>query len=88
MFCTFTTERGALILRTQDVRRLEDTPEGCMLAFVEEGHMYYITIAGTAADHLARLKAEELAAIDAARRRQARVTDGMPMVPVTRGKAR
>lgn len=86
MFCTFTTEHGTFILRTQDVRRLEDTPAGCTLAFAENDHLCYITIVGTTTENLARLKEEELAVMTAAQQLQQRQQQGYPMLPIPRGK--
>jgi hypothetical protein len=93
MLSTFTTSDGTLIIRTQDIRRIEDAPEETTLAYWEEGHMVYRPIQGTARENLDRLKQEELDEIAAATARQLalqaqqqRVQNGLPQVPLLRGK--
>ena len=99
MFCTFTTEHGTLIIRTEDVRRIEDSVRYdlkekvnvpvCVVEWTPNGtERCFQTVHGTAAENLARLKAEELAAIEAAQRLQQRQGDGLPLMPVPRGRAR
>lgn len=93
MLSTFTTEHGTLIIRTQDIRRIEDTEgEGCRLAWNEEDGSHFAKIEGTAQENLDRLKAEELDAIAqaearqlAAQQAQQRVQQGFPPIPILRG---
>lgn len=104
MFSTFTTKDGTLILRTQDVRRLEDRPHNdgesstCVVVWVENEHSLEPLcrdVLGTARENLDRLKAEELAAVKAAhefeRQLQQPATKApalAPIVPVGRGRLR
>lgn len=85
MLTTSTTERGALVIRSEDLRRLEDTPEGCMLCFVEEGQRTYTTILGTAAENRDRIIAEEGRALAVYEEMQARTRQGYGALPVVRG---
>ena len=104
MFCTFTTKDGVLILRTQDVRRLEDRPHNdgessmCVVVWVENEHSLeplYRDVLGTARENLDRPRAEEHAAVKAAHEfeRQlqqpaTRAPAPVPIVPIGRGRIR
>lgn len=88
MLSTFTTEHGALIIRTQDIRAIEDKEGRCIVVWVIEGADIVVQtrrIEGTAAENYARLQAEELELIGAAHERQVRAERGYPMLPVPRG---
>lgn len=88
MFSTFTKDEGqALIVRTENLQRIEDTPDGCTMAWVELGEVQRCRILGTAAENYARLQAEELRLIDAAAERQRRYEGGLPLSPIPRGRA-
>lgn len=88
MFSTFTTNLGhTLLIRSVDMRVIEDTVSGCVIIWEPTpGQLMDRLIQGTAQENLDRLKAEEMAAIDAAQRQQARVAQGQPMMPVLRGR--
>lgn len=86
MFCRFTTREGkALIIRTEDVRALLDCNDGCNLTWLVGDEARFMTVQGTADENLARLKAEELAAIAEMQKLQPRMGDGYP---VLRGRSR
>lgn len=88
MFSVFTTERGQLIIRTQDIRRIEDIEGGgCHLAWNEEDGPHYTKVQGTAQENLERLIMEDLALQDRLQRAQGRRQGGYPGLPVMRGKA-
>ena len=62
MLITFTTEHGNLIIRGEDLRRLEDGPEGQCVVGWTEGEtrlMNYAPIQGTASENAARIVAQE-----------------------------
>ncbi len=91
MFSTFPTKHGALIIRTEAIRRLEDQEEDASpVCYVEwwrdDGESESRPIQGTAAENFERLKREELAAIDAAQKAQQRAGNGFPMLPTQRGR--
>jgi len=91
MLTTFTTEHGALVIRSEDLRRLEDTVHldgssaGCTLGWIEGEAMKYAAILGTAQENRDRLVAEELHAIAEYEAMQRRQQEGRPMLPVVRG---
>lgn len=73
MLITFTTEHGNLIIRSEDLRRLEDEAgPRCRVEWAPTGaglHFQYVT--GTALDNYARIMQEEaklIAAYEAAQR--------------------
>ena len=86
MFSTFTISTGALIIRTQDIRRIEDVDNETVLSYWMEGHMEHRPIIGGAEENLDRLKQIEMAAYLAAQQAQARQQNGLPLVPIKRGK--
>jgi hypothetical protein len=68
MLITFTTEHGHLVIRGEDLRRIEDGPDGqCVAGWVESsgGLVCYAPILGTAAENQARIVAQETAVIAA-----------------------
>ena len=92
MFSTFPTKHGSLIIRTEAIRRLEDQEEygeDQSVCYVEwwrdDGSSESRPILGTAAENFTRLKREEIEAIDAAQKAQARSGKGLPMLPIGRG---
>lgn len=95
MFCTFTTKDGTLVVRTQDIRRIEDRRKSddsntteCLVEWVrDDGVRDDRVIAGTAAENLARLVAEDQAKSAAYAQAQQRAANGLPALPVPRGKA-
>lgn len=88
MLSTFTTNGGRrLIIRSEDVRRLEDQQGGgCLLVWVEGAENASTLITGTADENLVRLRTEELDAVEAAERMRRRLQNGYPATPVPRGK--
>lgn len=96
MFSTFTTEHGVLIIRTADVRRIEDVRrwqadhEPTTVCQVEwepkAGVLHDRIVTGTAQENMDRLVAEEMKLIVAAEERQQRQARGLPMIPISRGK--
>lgn len=88
MFSTFTKEGDrTLIIRTESLVRLEDTDTGCKVAWVENGEILRCHIDGTAQENYERLKVEELKLMEMAAERQRRYDQGLPLLPVPRGKA-
>jgi hypothetical protein len=87
MFSTFTKlDDKTLIIRSIDLRRLEDTDHGTLLVFEECGGAQELLIQGSAAENLQRLAKEELDAalqVDAIRQKQAQ---GYPVPPIVRGR--
>lgn len=80
MLITFTTEHGNLIIRGEDLRRLEDVLDGCMICFVEEGQRTYTTVHGTASENAARIVAQEaqvIAVYEEAQRQQRHTRSGV-----------
>lgn len=90
MFCTFITKEGrTLIIRTEDIRQLLDREDGgCTVTWLVGNDPHFTTVEGAAQENLDRLRAEELQAIEAAQRLQQRQTQGLPMLPIPRGKAK
>lgn len=78
MFCTFTTDQGTLIIRTEDVRRIEDEhvradATRCAVEWTPNGVDLHIRhVDGTARENLDRLRDEEIKAIEAAQKLQSR----------------
>lgn len=87
MLSKFTTEHGTLIIRTEDIRGIEDRNDGStVLIWVIEGAVQVHTITGTAAENLARLQTEEFLLMEKAAQAQRRIDKGMPALPIVRGK--
>lgn len=94
MLCTFPTEHGTLVIRSEDVRRIEDAPDSaaqtagvvCFVTWFEEGERLRRRILGTAAENLARLKGEEWKAVEEAEQVRKRVSASYPAQPVPRGR--
>lgn len=88
MFSSFTTQSGrALIIRTEDLRSLYDLGDGgCAITWLVGTDAHVMNVQDTAAENLARLRAEELAALEMARQLQQRQANGLPILPVARGK--
>lgn len=88
MFCTFTTMDGrTLIIRTEDLRELSDREGGgCTITWLLGTQVRAMSVQDTAAENLDRLRAEELAALEMARQLQQRQGNGLPILPVARGK--
>ena len=66
MLITFTTEKGHLVIRAEDLRRLEDGPEGgCVVGWVEHETVHHSPVLGTAAENQARIVQQEVEVIAA-----------------------
>ena len=88
MFSTFTkADGGALIIRTQDIREIADVEDRCLLSYWLGNRMATVHIEGGAEENLDRLKQIEMAAYLAAQQAQVRQQNGLPPVPIKRGKA-
>ena len=65
MLCTFTTGHGSLIIRSDDIRAIEDRPNGAILVWVTAGELFNTAdITGTALENRDRIQQEELDLID------------------------
>lgn len=64
MLCTFTTEYGLLVVRSDDIRSISDGPENTLLRWDVCGGVYEAIILGTAAENRDRIQQEELELID------------------------
>ena len=83
MLITFTTEHGNLVIRADDLRRIEDRPgfdtsnpdkSFSMVGWVEHDKVHHDIILGTAAENLARIVEQEakvIAAYEAEQRKEA-----------------
>lgn len=98
MLCTFTTlSGGALIVRSDDIRLIEDVidlvhleNETAVLVWMVGDQHRTRDIAGTARDNMRRIQQEELDLIahvnEHQQQVQKRLAEGYPAVPVGRGK--
>lgn len=90
MLCTFTTEQGTLIVRSDDIRRLEDDGPSTQLVWMEGELRCEQWILGTAAENAARIQQEELdmiGRVEAHRYQvQQQLQAGYPVPPVQRGR--
>ena len=90
MLCTFTTDYGALVVRSDDIRAIEDRPNGTILVWMVGSDFNDRMIIGTAAENRGRIQREELdliAQVEAHRyETQRRLSEGYPVPPVARGK--
>lgn len=65
MLCTFTTEKGNLIVRSDDIRSIEDLGNGeCHLTWAIGAEWFHREITGTALENRDRIQQEELDLID------------------------
>lgn len=66
MLCTFTTKDGALIIRSDDIKSIEDSvsPPGCVLIWQVGAVVDSRAILGTALENRDRIQQEELDLID------------------------
>ncbi len=91
MLCTFTTGNGLLIIRSDDIRMIEDGATGTAELIWKIGDENTSrTITGTAAENRDRIQHEELeliARVEAHRyETQKQLQAGYPVPPVQRGK--
>jgi hypothetical protein len=64
MLCTFTTKDGALIVRSDDIRRIADHETHTLLAWIEGELICTARVLGTAIENRDRIQQEELDLID------------------------
>lgn len=94
MLSTFATAHGMFIIRSEDLRCIEDRPgvppndTVCYVTVLLGDKIVTTTVCGTAAENLDRLRREELQQIAEAEARHARFNQGLPIVPVQRGRGR
>lgn len=93
MLCTFTTKDGTLIIRSDDIRAIEDGADGtACLAWLSGDQIEVRTILGSAAENAARIQQEELDTISRVEEHhhvaQRRLQAGHPARPIQRGKQR
>lgn len=83
MLISFTKRHGGrLYIRAEDLRSIQDTPDGCLVAWDQPGHASeYVT--GTADEVFNQLAAEERRRADEYQQQRA-----SQMVPVGRGRPR
>lgn len=91
MLCTFTTETGALIIRSDDIRQISDDDGGTTrLVWMVGDEFRMVPITGTAAENRDRIEQEELdliAKVEAHRyETQKQLQAGYPVPPIPRGK--
>jgi hypothetical protein len=90
MLCTFTTEHGALIVRSDDIRLIVDEPGGTRLVWMVGEAFSEQVITGTAIENRDRIQQEELdliGRVEAHRQQlQRRMAEGYPATPVQRGR--
>jgi hypothetical protein len=86
MFSTFYKGEQAVIVRTADIRRIEDVESGCEVVWDEAGETQSRAIDGTAKENLDRLIVEDLERQDIVARARKRQEAGYPGMPVQRGK--
>lgn len=94
MLSTFKTSNGVLIIRSEDIKAIEDDDEAkdCTLTYLIGSEVHERVLVGTALENLAHIQREELDGIDRVasyqEAQQRRQMAGMPAVPVMRGKQR
>lgn len=93
MLSTFTKlDGGTLIVRSEDIKAIEDGTRGCTLVWLIGDQIHDRVIQGTALENLAHIQREELDGIDRVasyqEAQQRRQMEGYPAVPVPRGKMR
>ena len=90
MLCTFTTEDGGLVIRSDDIRAISDGPQNTLLRWDVCGEERFCFITGTALENRDRIQQEELdliARVEAHRyETQRRLSEGYPVPQVKRGK--
>jgi hypothetical protein len=91
MLCTFTTEDGTLVIRSDDIRVIENAgPERARLIFMDGDDRLMRIISGTAAENRDRIQQEELDLIGRVESHryemQKQLQAGYPVPPVVRGK--
>lgn len=95
MLITFTTKDGALVIRGEDLRRIEDRPgydssepdrPYSLVTWLEHDAMVHGIVQSTAEENLARIIEQEYKAIADYEAAQRRAQNGLPVPPVARGR--
>jgi hypothetical protein len=87
MLCTFTTEGGSLIVRSDDIRRIEDHREGgAFLAWMEGTERITTHIRGTATENRDRILQEELDQVGTVELHRFKTQQLLQAQPQPRGK--
>lgn len=85
MLIKFETIKGAhLYIRSEDLRRLQDSPEGALVGWIEGELPCSATVKGSAEENYARLADTERAAAEEYERRQ--LAQRMAQMPMARSK--
>lgn len=94
MLITFTTEHGDLVIRAEDLRRLQDVrneaepsqPPKCWIDWVQHDRIFTEVITGTAAENRDRIVQQEAQVITAYEEAQRRAAAATPRdLGLTRG---
>ena len=85
MLATFTTKEGLLVIRAEDLRRIQDQPIGCMITWIEADEACSQIVLGTAQENLDHIIAAEVQQLAAYEAMQRRAQQGLPGLPVVRG---
>ncbi len=82
MLITFATDHGILVIRSEDLRRIEDSVGGCVLGWIEGDELItYTPIQGTAQENLDRIVEAETRLIAAYEEMQQRKDRGQSPAP-------
>lgn len=95
MLCTFeikpkegTPEGRACIIRSEDIRHITDDEAGrTWVRWLIGDEVLHEEVVGTARQNMDRLQQEELVAMARVNAFQQRINQGLPAIPVQRGKA-
>ena len=85
MLATFTTKEGLLVIRSEDLRRIEDMSNGCAITYLIGDESIARPVLGTAQENLNRITADEARQLAAYAEMQARSQQGLPALPIVRG---
>jgi hypothetical protein len=87
MLCTFTTEHGALIIRSDDIRTIEDCgSEPTILVYLVGTEAITVPITGTAMENRDRILQEELDQIGTVELHRYRTQQLLQAQPTPRGR--
>jgi hypothetical protein len=87
MLCTFTTEHGALIVRSDDIKAIEDYDEGpTRLVYLLGAELITVPIEGTAIENRNRILQEELDQVGTVELHRYKTQQLLQAQPTPRGK--
>jgi hypothetical protein len=86
MLCTFTTETGHLIVRSDDIRSIEDWQSGARLVYMIGTERQIEHVTGTASENRDRILQEELDQIGTVEAHRYRTQQLLQAQPVPRGR--